>query len=331
MQHQIIAAIIVSSIAFFSVFVITPFLIKALEKRNSVVKDYHRKGGAMVARPGGPSLIVGILISGIVLYAFFPKMEIIAILTTTALAFFVGLVDDKKVMGGWFKPLALAATAIPILLLGAYDSNLSFPLFGDVKIPLLYLGVVVIMISITGNTINSIDVLNGVASGFMVIAGSALTISLIILQNYEVAIASLMLVFASFAFYKYHKFPSKIFPGDSGALTLGAMYGAIAIVGQVEVVAAIALGPAIINSFLFLSSMKRIVEHREIKAKPVSLTEDFKLTATSDKDASVTLVRLILAGGRPLTEKEIGYVIFRLTIFSGILAIITAFMMEISL
>jgi len=331
LQHQIIAAIIVSSIAFFSVFVITPFLIKALEKRNSVVKDYHRKGGAMVARPGGPSIIAGILISGIVLYAFFPKTEIIAILITTALAFFVGLVDDKKVMGGWFKPLALAATAIPILLLGAYDSDLSFPLFGDVKIPLLYLGVVVIMISITGNTINSIDVLNGVASGFMVIAGSALTISLIILQNYEVAIASLVLVFTSLAFYKYHKFPSKIFPGDSGALTLGAMYGAIAIVGQVEVVAAIALGPAIINSFLFLSSMKRIVEHREIKAKPVSLTEDFKLKATSDKDASVTLVRLILAGGRPLTEKEIGYVIFRLTIFSGILAIITAFMMEISL
>ena len=331
MQPQIIAAIIVSSIAFFSVFVITPFLIKALEKRNSVVKDYHRKGGAMVARPGGPSVITGILISGIVLYAFFPKTEIIAILTTTALAFFVGLVDDKKIMGGWFKPLALAATAIPILLLGVYDSDLSFPLFGDVKIPLLYLGVVVIMISITGNTINSIDVLNGVASGFMVIAGSALTISLIILQNYEVAIASLVLVFTSLAFYKYHKFPSKIFPGDSGALTLGAMYGAIAIVGQVEVVAAIALGPAIINSFLFLSSMKRIVEHREIKAKPVSLTEDFKLKATSDKDASVTLVRLILAGGRPLTEKEIGYVIFRLTIFSGILAIITAFMMEISL
>ena len=331
MQPQIIVAIIVSSIAFFSVFVITPFLIKALEKRNSVVKDYHRKGGAMVARPGGPSIIAGILISGIVLYAFFPKTEIIAILITTTLAFFVGLVDDKKVMGGWFKPLALAATAIPILLLGVYDSDLSFPLFGDVKIPLLYLGVVVIMISITGNTINSIDVLNGVASGFMVIAGSALTISLIILQNYEVAIASLVLVFTSLAFYKYHKFPSKIFPGDSGALTLGAMYGAIAIVGQVEVVAAIALGPAIINSFLFLSSMKRIVEHREIKTKPVSLTEDFKLKATSDKEASVTLVRLILAGGRPLTEKEIGYVIFRLTIFSGILAIITAFMMELSL
>lgn len=331
MDQYTIIAILVSAVAFFTVFLLTPFLIKYLEKQNNTVKDYHRKGGAMVARPGGPSLIAGILFSGLILYVFYPMTEIIAILITTALAFLVGLVDDKKVMGGWFKPLALAASAIPILLLGTYDSDLAFPLFGEVKIPLLYMAIVLVMIPITGNTINSIDVLNGVASGFMVIAGSALTISLVILQNYEIAITSLILVFTSLAFYKYHKYPSKIFPGDSGALTLGGIYGAIAIVGQVEVIAAIALGPAILNSFLFLSSMKRIVEHREIKEKPVELTDDFKLKATSNKKASITLVRLILAGGKPLSEKEIGIVIFKLTIFSGILAIITAFMMGVSI
>ncbi len=51
-------------------------------------------------------------------------------------------------------------------------------------------------------------------------------------------------LFASLAFYKYHKFPSRIFPGDSGAVMFGATYGAIAIVGQVEVIAAIAILPA---------------------------------------------------------------------------------------
>ncbi len=332
MQDQIIAAVLVSTIAFFTVYFFTPLLIKFLEKRNVMVKDYHRKGGAMVARPGGPAIISGIVASEMALYVLMPivRVEISAIVITTILAFFVGLVDDKKVMGGWFKPLALALTAVPIILLGAYDSDLAFPLFGAVNIPLLYIVVAIFMIPITGNTINSIDVLNGVASGFMVIASSALTISLIILENYEIAIASLSLVFVSLAFYKYHKFPSKIFPGDSGALTLGAMYGAIAIVGEVEVIAAIALGPAIINSFLFLSSMKRIVEHREIKSKPVVLTDDYKLKATSDKDASVTLVRLIVAGGQ-LTEKEIGSVIFKLTVFSGFLAILTAFLMGVSL
>lgn len=330
MPERIIAAAAVSVIAFFTVYFLTPFLIRALEKRNQTVKDYNRKGGAMVPRPGGPSIIVGILASELVLYLFFPMEEIIAIMATTGLAFLVGLVDDKKVMGGWFKPLALAAAALPILLLGVYDSNLAFPLFGEVRIPLLYFPIVIFMIVITGNTLNSIDVLNGVASGFMTIASFSLTISLLILQNYEIAIASLPLGFVSLAFYKYHKFPSKIFPGDSGALALGAMYGTIAIVGDVEIIAAIALLPAIFNSFLFLSSMKRIMEHREIKSKPVTKNEDFKLKATNEKDAPVTLVRLIVAS-KPLTEKEVGFMIFRLALFSGILAIITTFMIGLKI
>ena len=93
--------------------------------------------------------------------------------------------------------------------------------------------------------------------------------------------------------------------------------------GRVEVIAAIALLPAIINSFLFLSSVKRIVEHRAIK-NPTMRTDDHKITATKEQDAPVTLVRLIVAS-KPLTEKEIGFAIFRLAIFSGVLAIITAF------
>ncbi len=330
MEQEIISAVITSVIAFFVVYVTTPFLIKGLKKRNLTVKDFNKKEGTMVPRPGGPSIIAGILASEFALYAFFPTNEIIAIIITTSLAYIVGLIDDKKTMGGWFKPIALGVVALPIILLGAYDSNLAFPLFGEVKIPVLYLAIIILMIPITGNTINSIDVMNGVASGFMTIAGFALTISLFIVQNYEIAIASLPLGFVSLAFYKFHKFPSKIFPGDSGALTFGAMYGTLAIVGGVEIVAAIALLPAVINSFLFLSSMKRIVEHRQINAKPVEHTDDFKLKATTEKKAPITLVRLILVGN-PLSEKQVAHVIFKLGILSGILAIISAFMMGVSI
>ena len=330
MTELIIPAIVSCLVAFFLVFVMTPPLIKFLEKRNMVVKDMNKKEDVMVVRPGGPALIVGIVVSELVLYAFLQMNEILAIIITTSAAFAIGYVDDRKVMGGWFKPVALAIAAIPIIALGAYDSDLAFPLFGIVQIPVLYFALIIFMIPITGNTINSIDVLNGVASGFMVIASFSLSICLFIVQNYEIAIVSLPLGFVSLAFYKYHKLPSKIFPGDSGALTLGAMYGAIAIVGGVEIIAAVALLPAVINSFLFLASVKKIVEHRQIKGKPVDHTDDFKLRATSDKSAPITLVRLILAGG-PLSEKQVGYEIFKLAIFSGILAIITAFLMGVSL
>ncbi|MEK6931613.1 MAG: glycosyltransferase 4 family protein, partial [Thermoproteota archaeon] len=268
MAELIIPAIVSCIVAFFTVYLATPPLIKFLQKRNLAVKDMNKKDHVMVVRPGGPSIIAGIVTSELVLYGFFQINEILAIIITSFIAFVIGYVDDRKVMGGWFKPVALVIASTPIIFLGTYDSNLTFPLFGTVQIPALYLGLIIFMIPITGNTINSIDVLNGVASGFMIIASFSLSIALFILQNYEIAIISLPLGFVSLAFYKYHKIPSKIFPGDSGALTLGAMYGAIAIVGHVEIIAAIALLPAIINSFLFLSSMKRIVEHRQIKGKP---------------------------------------------------------------
>jgi len=329
LEELIIPAIIAIVVAFFSVYGLTPIVIRALEKRNITVVDVNKKEKTMIARPGGLSIIVGIEASLIILYVFFPISEILAVILTTFFAFLVGLIDDKKTMGGWFKPLALAFCAAPILLLGAYDSNLDFPLFGSVKIPLLYIALVVFMIPIMGNTINSIDVLNGVASGFTTIASFALSICLFILQNYEIGIVCLCLAFSSLAFYKYHKFPSRIFPGDSGAITFGAAYGAIAIIGQVEVIAAVAILPAIINSFLFLSSVKKIVEHREIK-NPVTHTDDWKLQSSSEKKAPVTLVRLLIAK-KPLSEKQIGMEIFKLAIFSGILAIITAFMMGVSL
>ncbi len=330
MLDRTIVGIIISAIAFVTVYALTPLLINSLTKRNLVVKDYNRVGGAMLPRPGGPSILAGILASELTLYAFFPSVEILAIMITTSLAFLVGLADDRKVLGGWFKPLALAGCAIPIILLGAYVPHLGFPLFGSVNIPELYLVLIIFIIPITGNTINSIDVLNGVASGFMTIASFALTISLFIVHNYDIALASLPLGFVSLAFYKYHKFPSKIFPGDSGALTLGSMYGVITVVGHVEIIAAIALLPAVINSFLFLSSVKRVIEHRQIKANPVVHTEDFKLMASTEKEAPITLVRLILAHG-PMTEKEIGFAIFRLALFSAVLAIITSFTMGIKI
>jgi len=334
LQDYIVAGIVTSLIAFFVVFGMVPQLITRLTKKNWAVKDVNRVGGAMVPRPGGPAILAGIILGEVSLYFLLPENNattkgITALVVTTSLAFVVGFIDDRRVMGGWFKPLALAGAAIPIILLGAYEPNLAFPLFGAVKIPALYLGVIIFMIPITGNTINSIDVMNGIASGFMVIASFSLAIALFVMQNYPVAIMTLPLAFASLAFYKYHKFPSKIFPGDSGALTLGAAYGVIGIVGHVEVIAAIALLPAVINSFLFLSSVKRIVEHRQIKG-PTIHTEDHKITTSKEIDAPITLVRLLVAS-KPLTEKEVGFAIFKLATFSGILAIITAFMVGVQL
>src|ERR671923_1939122 len=319
---------VVSAISFFTVLFMTPVAIRSLTAKGKVVPDAHKPQKPQVPRPAGPVIAVSIAAAEIVLFVLTMNTAVLAILLTTAIAFLIGYIDDSRVMPGWFKPVALLAAAIPLVVLDifvgeVYGDSLNL-IFGRAYIPILHIPLIFVIIPITGNTINSIDVLNGVASGFLIIATVPLLVSIAIFGSSEVFLATLPLLFATIAFYKYHKFPSRIFPGDSGTLLLGAMYGAVAIAGNSEIIGVIALLPAVMNSFLFLASVKKIVEHRQVKERPTIMRTDFKIAASKEKNAPITLVRLILADG-PLSEKEIGYYIFKLAVFSSSLAFISIF------
>src|SRR5215216_6744962 len=320
--NLIIYGAAVSAISFFGVLFMTPAAIRSLTAKRKVVPDAHKPEKPQVPRPAGPVIMISIAAAEIVLFFLTMNIAVFAILLTTAIAFLVGYIDDSRMMPGWFKPVALLAAAIPLVVLdiysvgGVHGESLNL-IFGRAHIPLIF-----VIIPITGNTINSIDVLNGVASGFLIIATIPLLASIAIFGTREVFLAALPILFATIAFYRYHKFPSRIFPGDSGTLLLGVMYGAVAIAGSSEIIGVIALLPAVMNSFLFLASVKRIVEHREVKARPTILTDDFKLAASNDSTAPATLVRLIVVD-RPLGEREIGYQIFKLATFTAVLAFVS--------
>ena len=301
--------------------------IRSLKSKGKVVKDFHKPGKPDIPRPAGPIMLLGIASSEIILYILTLSDAVLAILLTTVIGFIVGMVDDRKIMPGWFKPLALVAAAIPIILLGAHGSYLNL-IFGSAFIPILYIPLILVIIPVVGNTINSIDVLNGVASSSVIIALIPILASVLLFGNVYVFLAGLPLLAGTLAFYKYHRYPSRIFPGDSGTLLMGTMLGAIAIAGKSEIIAVIALLPAVMNSFLFLSSMKKIVEHREVKARPTTLTDDFKLMASKDKRAPVTLLRLILSDG-PLTEEENIKQITRLALFCSALAFISIYIQSL--
>jgi len=325
-----IYGIIVSAISFLIVFFITPPFIEYLTKKGRVVLDYHKPGKPKVPRPAGPVLLMGIVISEIILYFIISDVKIISVLLTTIIAFIIGYIDDLKTMPGWFKPAALILAATPIIVLGTHGNYLNL-IFDSAFIPILYILLILSIIPIVGNTINSIDVFNGVATGLIIITMIPLLVGVILFSNTNVFLIGLPLLFGCIAMYQYHKYPSKIFLGDSGTLLLGSMYAALSIVGNSEIIGVIALLPAVMNSFLFLSSVKKIVEHRQVKTRPVTICDDFRLMASKDNSAPATLVRLILARG-PLSEQEIITRIFILATFSSLLAIISigiqyAFMM----
>lgn len=313
---------IVSAISFLVVYFLMPAAIRSLVAQGRTVPDAHKKERPRVPRPAGPVIMAGVAAAELVLFALTGNVAVLAILGSTAIAFGVGYIDDRRVMPGWFKPAALLLAAVPIIALHLQGDHLNL-VFGSAFIPLLYVPLVFVIMPITGNTINSIDVLNGVASGFVLIAAVPLLAAVAIFGSADVFLAALPLLFATAAFYRYHKYPSRIFPGDSGTLLLGAMYGAVAVAGRAEIIGVIALLPAVINSFLFLSSVKRIVEHRQVKVRPVTLLDDYRIAPSKDPAAPATLVRLIVADSGPLGEKEVGFRIFRLAAASALMAFAT--------
>jgi UDP-GlcNAc:undecaprenyl-phosphate/decaprenyl-phosphate GlcNAc-1-phosphate transferase len=302
------------------------------------VLDYHKGGKPQIPRPGGPAVIAAIVATELVLFALTGSLAVLGLALVTLISGIIGIVDDLKTLGGIEKPALLLVGGIPLLLLQylfphavVYNHHLYLPLFSTpTNIPLIYPLLIVVAIPVVTNTINTIDVLNGVVSGCILIAFVpvivGMSIRLLLGKENPVVFVSIFPVIAStLAFYWFHKFPSRIFPGDSGAMALGAAYGTIAIIGGVEVVAVIAILPAIMNSFFFLSSVKRLVEHREIKSQPTVMGQDYKIAASPDPKAPVTLMRLLVSS-RPKSEKEIGNDILVLTAFTSFLAILTALM-----
>lgn len=321
LEELVIGTIVASIIAFLINLAIMPRFIIFLKLKGKVVNDNHKPNKPKVPRPAGPILLLSILIGELILFFITGNIEIIGILLTTTIAFIIGIIDDFKIMPGWFKPGALILASIPLIFFHIYDNELNV-IFGSVYIPILYIPLILISIPLAGNTVNSIDVFNGVATGFLIISMFPVIISTFLFGDLEILMLELPFLAALLGFYFFHKYPSKIFPGDSGTLVMGAMYGALAIASKSEIIAIIALLPAIMNSFLFLSSVKKIVEHREVKSRPTILNEDFTLQASKEKNAPITLVRLILLDGK-LSEKEIVIKIYKLAIFSTSLAIIT--------
>jgi UDP-N-acetylglucosamine--dolichyl-phosphate N-acetylglucosaminephosphotransferase len=289
----------------------------------------------MIPSPAGPLLICALVVGEVIVFALYRSMIPLVMIGVILIAGLIGFLDDMRSLSGKVKPTLLILAAVPILLgqriyPGLYNPSLYFPLFTTTGTHFIIYGILILAsIPVLSNSFNMMDAFNGEISGFTLITSVALVLAIIlraaVFPNYSIVRLAIAvpLVSVSLAFFFYNRYPSRIFDGDSGSLTFGAMYAALAFIGGVEFAALVAVIPAIMNSFYILSSVKRIVEHREIRVRPTFLREDGKLQATNDPVAPTTLARMLLLDG-PLSEKQIINRVFGLTIFSSLLDILTS-------
>jgi len=196
-------------------------------------------------------------------------------------------------------------------------------LFGGYHLPVIYPLTILVAVSVTSNTVNMLDPLNGsMAGGISIVAGGLLIGSLLVGAGSTPIFLYASLMFSLLGFLYYNRFPARAFAGNVGQLSIGASVGALAILGRTEIASIVAIFPNIQNSFFFLSRIRRFTEHRELTSKPTKLLPDGTLADSEDPRAPLTLVRTLLVG-RPAPENEIVSTIWILFLTSTSLAVIT--------
>jgi UDP-GlcNAc:undecaprenyl-phosphate GlcNAc-1-phosphate transferase len=189
-----------------------------------------------VPRLGGLALFFGIFVPAL---AFLPLgRETKGLLLGAAVATTVGAVDDFRGLVWWEKLGGqVAAAAIPTGF-GIWVQHFTFPVVGVhalpewVGVPLTILWIVAIM-----NMVNFLDGLDGLAAGVCAISGFTFCLIALSLGRPEPAILAAVVLGACVGFLRHNFYPARIFMGDSGALLLGFVLGALSIQGLLKTAA----------------------------------------------------------------------------------------------
>ncbi|MFX1318981.1 MAG: hypothetical protein ACFE9D_03685 [Promethearchaeota archaeon] len=349
----IILALIGLLIAFIVTVFVMPYVIRAMKHRGVVGIDAHKLDKPEVAEMGGVGILFGATVaclviflgSGLIGLGIF-DFRILIFLAVLLIAGLIGVIDDLKPLGPKVKPLLTALACLPILLYTwalmwaglipvlppAYVPTPFLPFLGEARLSIVYpLILVPLAIAVTSNSVNMIDVFNGVMPLTAIIIFVALLITSLFMMALGILEASLGLLFSSImigallAYFIYNRYPARVFAGDTGSLVVGAAIGAVAIIGRLEIVAIVALMPAIMNAFYSLVSIGGLLERRQIRVRPTILNENQTIAASGNPKAPLTLTRLIVARG-PLTEQRITVSVAFLTLASSVLAILTLFL-----
>ena len=173
---------------------------------------------------------------------------------------------------------------------------------------------------------------NGEGSGTSLIVICFLFVCSLIWNSAEGVIFTIPAIAVIIPFFIYNKYPAKVFPGDIGTLSIGAIIACIMLFGSLEVAAFCALLIHIFNSFYYIYSVRGFFESSDIRESKddIILLEDDRIKASDQKDAVLTLPRLILAKG-PLTEPELVRNFYAISLICGFFSILSILLMQFTL
>lgn len=203
------------------------------------------------------------------MHAAFSLRTLVTILVPATLVFLLGVYDDVRGVGPYFKFSVQGIAATMLYMGGLRIVNIPV-VFGEHKLPwFVGLAFTVIWVLAITNAFNLIDGLDGLAAGSALF--STLVAFVVALLNGPslVTVMTIALAGAILGFLRFNFNPATIFLGDSGSLFIGFVLSALALQGAQKAPTIVAVAIPVVSFGLPILETALSIVRRLISGRPI--------------------------------------------------------------
>ena len=172
---------------------------------------------------GGLAIYLAFLMS--LAFTFEFRHDVLGIVLSGTIVVMLGLIDDFGVLTPWTKLAGQLLAVFVLIKSGIRIEIAAFPEWLDLALTVLW------MVGLI-NAFNLLDIMDGLSAGVGAVSASCLLVVALLQGDQTIAVMLVALIGSLLGFLKYNWYPARIYMGDSGAMFIGLLLGAMAMIGK---------------------------------------------------------------------------------------------------
>ena len=172
---------------------------------------------------GGLAIYLAFLMS--LAFTFEFRHDVLGIVLSGTIVVMLGLIDDFGVLTPWTKLTGQLLAVFVLIKSGIRIEIAALPDWLDLVLTLFW------MIGLI-NAFNLLDIMDGLSAGVGAVSASALLVVALLQGDQTIAFMLAALIGSLLGFLKYNWQPARIYMGDTGAMFIGLLLGAMAMIGK---------------------------------------------------------------------------------------------------
>lgn len=172
---------------------------------------------------GGLAIYLAFLMS--LAFTFEFRHDVLGIILGGTIVVMLGLIDDFGVLTPWTKLLGQLLAVFVLIKSGIRIEIAALPEWVDIGLTVLW------MVGLI-NAFNLLDIMDGLSAGIGATSAAGLLVAALLQGDQAIAFMLAALIGSLIGFLKYNWQPARIYMGDTGAMFIGLLLGAMAMIGK---------------------------------------------------------------------------------------------------